>query len=208
MGIENTSQRPAGHHLLGLGLSGVSGYIEGMEAAGQTHVVNSDRIPADGPSEALEALGFKLGEVDAADPMFRACELPEGWRREGSSHSMWSYIVDAEGYRRVAIFYKAAFYDRSAHFRVEKTPSTRQQSDAYNEIGKLAPHGTWRQGGHRREGPNYVYVFNGLYGDSQTPPPGNAAYSDNGRRLEVEVAPDGLIVDQREFTAEPERDLW
>jgi predicted secreted protein len=30
---------------------------------------------------------------------------------------MWSYIVDDEGTQRVAIFYKAAFYDRDAFMR-------------------------------------------------------------------------------------------
>ena len=32
---------------------------------------------------------------------------------------MWSHIVDAEGRKRVAVFYKAAFYDRRADMRLE-----------------------------------------------------------------------------------------
>jgi hypothetical protein len=47
--------------------------------------------------------------------MFRPATLPEGWRREGSDHAMWSHIVDDQGRKRASIFYKAAFYDRGAH---------------------------------------------------------------------------------------------
>jgi hypothetical protein len=33
---------------------------------------------------------------------------------------MWSQLVDAEGVPRVAIFYKAAFYDRKAHMSFDQ----------------------------------------------------------------------------------------
>ena len=41
--------------------------------------------------------------------MFHA-RLPcrRAWKREGSSHAMWSYINDELGRERVAIFYKSA----------------------------------------------------------------------------------------------------
>jgi hypothetical protein len=102
---------------------GSSGYIESMEAAGQQQLVHSDRLPTqvhdDGKDKPYKKLGFTFGKPDPSDPLFRAATLPEGWRREGSDHSMWSYLVDQHGRRRVSIFYKAAFYDRSAFMRLE-----------------------------------------------------------------------------------------
>lgn len=118
MGIENTAKRPGELHVLGALSDGPDGYITGMEADGQRQIVNSDRLPTrvqdrDG-DQAYLAVGFTFGEPDPEDRMFRPATLPAGWAREGSSHSMWSYIVDQHGRRRVSIFYKAAFYDRDA----------------------------------------------------------------------------------------------
>lgn len=113
--IENTSQRDAMIHLLGSMSEGSDGYIRGMEAAGQRQLVNSTSFPTEAPIAALEALGFVFGPVDSGDPMFRPAQLPAGWRKEGSDHDMWSYVLDEKGRKRVSIFYKAAFYDRRAH---------------------------------------------------------------------------------------------
>jgi hypothetical protein len=92
--------------------------IERQERDGQRQLVNSDRLPADRRGD-FEALGFTFGEPDGSDPMFCPATLPPGWNREGSDHAMWSYITDEHGRQRVAIFYKAAFYDRSAFMRLE-----------------------------------------------------------------------------------------
>jgi hypothetical protein len=89
--------------------------IEMSEKAGQIALVKSQHIPIQG-SAALVELGFQLG--DRVDDLFIEATLPEGWTREGSEHAMWSYILDAEGNRRVSVFYKAAFYDRDAFCRV------------------------------------------------------------------------------------------
>ena len=100
---------------------GSSESIERMEAEGQRQLVNSDVLPVQimGATEAdFETLGFRFGEP-VADGLFRSATLPEGWEREGSDHSMWSYVVDREGKRRVGIFYKAAFYDRDAFMSLE-----------------------------------------------------------------------------------------
>lgn len=125
--IENTSQRDPLLHLLGAMSEGTGDYITGMEADGQQQLVQSDRIPTDdlgrGGEQALLDLGFTLGDPDPTDPLFRLCTLPEGWARQGSDHAMWSYIVDQLGRRRVAVFYKAAFYDRGAHYSVETVGS-------------------------------------------------------------------------------------
>lgn len=94
--------------------------IMAMEAQGQRELVQSDRLPTeilhtDGGDEAFIALGFTFGDPDPRDPLFRPATLPPGWKREPTDHSMWSRIVDELGRERVAIFYKAAFYDRGAH---------------------------------------------------------------------------------------------
>jgi hypothetical protein len=95
-------------------------FIEDQEAAGQREIVASTVIPTRiiGAEEELTALGFTLGDVVEGDPLFRHATLPEGWKREGSDHAMWSKIVDSLGRPRCSIFYKAAFYDRDAHISV------------------------------------------------------------------------------------------
>jgi hypothetical protein len=68
-------------------------------------------------------LGFVFGDFvpeRQGEAMFRYATLPEGWTRKGSDHDMWSYIVDERGRERVAVFFKAAFYDRSAHMYIVK----------------------------------------------------------------------------------------
>ncbi|GIH70285.1 hypothetical protein [Sphaerimonospora thailandensis] len=101
-----------------MGPGGPSASIERWEAQGQQELVNSETIPTwiqGGSDDDLTALGFQLGEVVEDDPLFRRAVLPEGWARVPSDHSMWSHIVDPLGRRRVAMFYKAAPYDRKAH---------------------------------------------------------------------------------------------
>jgi hypothetical protein len=99
------------------GKRGSGVFIEEMEREGQAQLVTSDRLPArfnSGTQAEFEALGFTFGDPDPDDPMFRPATLPEGWKRKGASHAMWSYITDEHGRDRVSIFYKAAFYDRDA----------------------------------------------------------------------------------------------
>jgi hypothetical protein len=115
--IENTAKRDPLLHLALTMSDGTSAYIEGMEADGQRQFVNSTQLPIEGTSgdaeERLTDLGFTLGEP--TDDLFREVTLPAGWTREVSDHAMWSYILDERGVRRLAVFYKAAFYDRKAH---------------------------------------------------------------------------------------------
>lgn len=117
-------------HLASAMVQGPSGSIEASEAAGQREMLASTVIPTKGPTDQLEALGFKLGPVCEDDDLFREVTLPEGWSREGTDHSMHSNIVDEKGRCRVGIFYKAAFYDRRADFHVEATPTTEAQREA------------------------------------------------------------------------------
>jgi hypothetical protein len=102
-----------------------SGGIERSEKRGQSELVESDVIPSYSSSygkqnidKGLEALGFVLGKPVAGDPLFREATLPKGWKKVGTDHSMWSKIVDETGKERCSIFYKAAFYDRSAFITI------------------------------------------------------------------------------------------
>ena len=104
-----------------MGSGGFAGSIERMEAQGQRQIVNSTVLPTrinHGSEDELTALGFKLGDKVDGDPLFRHADLPPGWKRQGSDHSMWSHIVDDLGRKRINIFYKAAFYDRDAFIGV------------------------------------------------------------------------------------------
>lgn len=97
------------------------GMIEHSERRGQRELVESTLLPTDfsysnkaRDRAILESWGFKLGDVVEGDPMFMHVELPDGWTREGTDHAMHSSILDEKGRKRIAIFYKAASYDRSA----------------------------------------------------------------------------------------------
>lgn len=122
---EDTSKRSPFAHLLGASAMGSSNYIEEMEASGQKQLIDSQEIPRvwHGFTEKLlKELGFDVPpspQTDRGD-IFRPAVLPKGWSKKGSDHSMWSYIVDERGFRRFSIFYKAAFYDRSAFMNIER----------------------------------------------------------------------------------------
>jgi hypothetical protein len=115
---ENTSRRDPMTHFAGAMGQGTSDYIEGMEAAGQKQLVaEASTMPAKGDWAALKELGF--GDPEPTDDdLFVKTTLPKGWSKRATSHSMWSEIVDGRGVVRVNVFYKAAFYDRDAHFQV------------------------------------------------------------------------------------------
>lgn len=120
--IDNTAKTwsPEVAILSALATGGMDSYITGMESAGQGQLVASEQLPTDtyGTDDEFVKLGFVFGEPNPSDPMFRPATLPEGWRKERSDHAMWSYVVDQHGRRRVGVFYKAAFYDRSANMRI------------------------------------------------------------------------------------------
>lgn len=114
MPITNTrTQRPS----LGMVMPGA---IEAQEAEGQRELVQSAQLPVECHAECkakLEAAGVKFGPALPDDPLFCNAELPAGWKKVPTDHSMWSDLVDEKGEKRAAIFYKAAFYDRSAFIR-------------------------------------------------------------------------------------------
>ena len=109
--------------LLARGLFGTGNPSDGIlaaEAAGQEALVREAVLPQEG----LTKKGFGIDDpfVPAGlviegdhDDLFVNVTLPEGWEKARTSHSMWSDLLDAKGRKRAGIFYKAAFYDRSAN---------------------------------------------------------------------------------------------
>lgn len=91
------------------------GGIEAQEKAGQIEQSFAETLPIDlhGYGKDFEALGFVLGLK--VDDCFQQAQWPKGWRKKPTDHSMWTEILDDKGRKRGMIFYKAAFYDRSAH---------------------------------------------------------------------------------------------
>lgn len=128
------------------------GGIERQEKQGQIDESFRETLPIDGtltarhgnkdPRATWEKLGFVFG--DKADDMFINVKFPEGWKKRPTDHSMWTDLVDAKGRKRGGIFYKAAFYDRSAHvhlsrrFGIEQDyadgPQTVSITDACGEV--------------------------------------------------------------------------
>jgi len=102
-----------------------SDLIESSERAGGQEILHGDSLPTEilrGSESEFTGLGFVLGEPYPDDPIFRPATLPEGWSKKDGEHQYgyWNYIVDETGRERVAIFYKAAFYDRHAHMELIK----------------------------------------------------------------------------------------
>jgi len=108
------------------------GGIEAQEARGQQDFVASETLPTECPREQLESLGFVFGE--AADDIFTYVQLPEGWKKVPTEHSMWSDLVDDKDRRRGGIFYKAAFYDRHAHMNLDRKISCGQNYDVKEHV--------------------------------------------------------------------------
>lgn len=92
-----------------------SDYIYTQEAEGQTSFVNSSTLPTKNRDrDAFERLGVQFRDTVQGDDMFEHVELPAGWTKERTDHSMWSDLRDAQGRKVGSIFYKAAHYDRDA----------------------------------------------------------------------------------------------
>jgi hypothetical protein len=98
-------------------ITGSSKAIEDQEARGQADFVNSTQLPVRGSEdEAFTKMGIRFA-IAVEGELFRHADLPEGWSKKPTDHSMWSHLVDDKGNVRASIFYKAAFYDRDAFMR-------------------------------------------------------------------------------------------
>ena len=129
------------------------GGIEAQEKAGQLDQAERNTLPVElgskyqgTPAEhrkPWEALGFKFTDR-IVDGIFVEVTFPKGWKKRPTDHSMWSEIIDDKGRVRGMIFYKAAFYDRSAHAHLsprfgitndyEKPLATVSVKDACGEV--------------------------------------------------------------------------
>lgn len=95
--------------------------IEDQEKRGQKELLNSAQLPTEiekEDKEVLKNLGVVFGEPLPNDPIFCDAKLPDGWKLQVTDHSMWTELLDADNKVIAHIFYKAAFYDRSAFMRI------------------------------------------------------------------------------------------
>ena len=115
--VTNTSKSPRLEWLMG----GNPNAIEAQEAQGQKEIVKSSQLPTKVNSprgvnieEQYALMGIKVIGKTQGDELFLDVELPNGWKKEATDHSMWNKLVDDNGRERASFFYKAAFYDRDA----------------------------------------------------------------------------------------------
>lgn len=119
-------------------------FIEDMERRGNAQLrAQTSRLPTEGlakgqhgcelsPEEKAvwEKMGIKVGKLDPNDPIFCEVELPDGWKmRPGENAQFRTELVDDKGSVRAQMFYKAAFYDRSAHIHTCSRFSIRYPDD-------------------------------------------------------------------------------
>lgn len=113
-------------------IASTPGGIEAQEARGQQDFVTSETLPCKPASyheseesmrQKLESLGIEF--VEQVDDLFWYVHLPKGWTKKPTDHSMWSHLLDEKERKRASIFYKAAFYDRSAHISLDRRYSYR-----------------------------------------------------------------------------------
>jgi hypothetical protein len=68
------------------------------------------------------------------DPLFQYVEMPPGWKKQRTDHSMWSDLLDDKGRKRGSIFYKAAFYDRDAFMNLTTRYSVRRDYEGTKQL--------------------------------------------------------------------------
>ena len=118
--MKDTRLNPHPEWLLG----GNPGAIENQEREGQEELTKCQALPIDMTSkgqaeEILKTLGVKFGEP--IDDLFINVVIPEDWSIEKTEHHMWSNLINEKSKVIGEIFYKAAFYDRSAFFVLNKS---------------------------------------------------------------------------------------
>lgn len=117
---ERKQQLQKGKEALSRALNGEENVIEHMEAEGQANAVENVLLARDmrPDRKVWEKLGFKFEDIENDNVLLKAT-LPEGWVLMPTSHSMWNEIYDDKNRLRAEMFYKAAFYDRSAHMSLK-----------------------------------------------------------------------------------------
>lgn len=124
------------------------GGIEAQEAQGQKDLIEKQQLPKEGlmnrPDilEGMKKLGFTI--LETGDDLFIDCVFPEGWKLKATDHSMHNELLNEKGRKRAGIFYKAAFYDRSANINI------------INNIGYVVDHIGFINGNYDRDEKGYV----------------------------------------------------
>ena len=117
------------------------GITNDMDYDERVRIANDNNINF--TKQQYERMGIKV--IDTYDDLFYTVELPEGWKIEATSHSMWNNLFDDRGRKRATFFYKAAFYDRDAFINFEHrysytiSPFDDYETDAAYEERKFKP---------------------------------------------------------------------
>ncbi|MEK6880300.1 MAG: hypothetical protein AABY22_11860, partial [Nanoarchaeota archaeon] len=122
--VTNTAQAVKNDPIIGL-VSAMN--IPAQEKQGQQQLINSSQLPRKwngynhprSLKEQYELMGIKVIENTKDDDLFMNVILPDGWKKQGTDHSMWNNLIDNKGRIRATFFYKAAFYDRDAFINFE-----------------------------------------------------------------------------------------
>lgn len=160
-------------HLMGAMTMGMDGHLDReqrvsqRELARQSKTAAQERAPTNIPKrlmcctdEDLIKAGFKLGPRGTlTTEIFRPAVMPEGWRFVQTDHGMWSDLVDGAGFVRGSMFYKSAFYDRSAHLGLNKRFTTREDRAAADVDGTLRGHVIARLPGKKDEDGHIVHTM-------------------------------------------------
>jgi hypothetical protein len=94
--------------------------IEAQESKGQQELVSSEVLPTECTDwDKLKELGVVVKDKVAGDDMFTNVELPAGWKKKATDHAMWCDLLNESDEVVATIFYKAAFYARSATMYVK-----------------------------------------------------------------------------------------
>lgn len=107
------------------------GGIEQQELDGQIKFLSKEVLPqkANHCSVHAEVAYHRMGIeiLDVVDDLFLSVKLPDGWRKIGTEHRLWTRLLDNKGRERATIFYKAAFYDRDAFININQRYSTKTE---------------------------------------------------------------------------------
>lgn len=117
---------------------GVTGAIERQEADGQRQFTQSDTLPTRGLADIATSVGIRILGPVPDDKLFTRVHLPAGWTKRATNHSMWSDLLDELGRIRASIFYKAAFYDRSAHISFHQRFDIAPDAELKDKTGEVS----------------------------------------------------------------------
>ena len=146
--VRNTSKEISSNPMLAL-MMAMDG-AEAQEREGQHSLNHSDQLPKSaggwGDTNAAaqyESMGIKVIGPTEGDEIFLDVILPEGWKKQGTDHARWNNLLDDKGRVRAQYFYKAAFYDRSAHvnfctrYNYNLVPFLPQEEKGHYEIVRV-----------------------------------------------------------------------